>query len=266
MESACNLTLVTEIRPATISIEGTSIAIAAIETMTPAEFGIALIAAIHRGGRKREWSFANLVTVIESRRPTARRVDGVRVDDEYSRLDIRQKVADGAGWLISRGLIGPASNSSGSTGEWRLTGAGIDAVETGDVRVIEASHRLPLSLHPRLAEARALFERGSLQTAVFSATHAVEVRVRELAGYGPEKYGTALMQEAFNDKAGPLAIGETAAERTATMQLYIGTLGAFKNPTSHRAVKYDDPSEAADIVHLCDLLLKVAERSASALS
>ncbi|HWU30035.1 MAG TPA: TIGR02391 family protein [Microbacterium sp.] len=252
----------TETRPA-ISIEGTAFEIAVIETMTPAEFGIALITAIHCGGRKREWSFADLVTVIESRRPVARRVDGVRIDDEYSRLDIRQRVADGAGWLISRGLIGPASNSSGSTGEWRLTTAGIEALESGDVRIIEASYRLPLSLHPRLGEARALFERGSLQTAVFSATHAVEVRVRELAGYGPEKYGTGLMQEAFNDKTGPLAIGDTPAERTATMQLFLGTVGAFKNPTSHRAVEYDDPSEAADIVQLCDLLLKVAERSAS---
>jgi uncharacterized protein (TIGR02391 family) len=122
--------------------------------------------------------------------------------------------------------------------------------------------RLHADLHPALAEARLNFERGSYQTAVFEATRQVEVHVRELSHSGPESYGVALMRAAFRPDGGPLATGETAAEREAIAALFAGTIGAFKNPSGHRVVHFDDLHEAADIIHLADLLLRMAARAA----
>lgn len=132
-----------------------------------------------------------------------------------------------------------------------------------DAGPAEAAFRLHPDLHPALDEARLLFERGSYQTAVFAATHQVEVRVRDLSGAGPETYGVQLMRDSFRPARSLLVTGDIKPEGPAMMALFAGTIGAFKNPTSRRAVKFDDPTEAADIRHLADLLLRIAERSAS---
>lgn len=44
------------------------------------------------------------------------------------------------------------------------------------------------------------------------------------------------------------------------MHLFLGAMTAFKNPSSHRVVEYEDPAEAADLVHLADLLLRILDR------
>ncbi len=38
-------------------------------------------------------------------------------------------------------------------------------------------------------------------------------------------------------------------------------MGAYKNPSSHCAVKFDDPIEAAEITQFADLLLRQVERA-----
>ena len=56
---------------------------------------------------------------------------------------------------------------------------------------------------------------------------------------------------------------DTAAdpgEQEAAMTL--GAIGLFKNPTSHRAVSYDDPVIASDIILLADLLLRFLDQIA----
>jgi hypothetical protein len=66
---------------------------------------------------------------------------------------------------------------------------------------------------------------------------------------------------------GPLADQHLElAEREAISHLFVGALGAFKNPTSRRIVDFDDPALAADAVLLADLLMRMldqAERSMS---
>ena len=48
-------------------------------------------------------------------------------------------------------------------------------------------------------------------------------------------------------------------ERQAITDLYAGALGAFKNPTSHRVVDFDDTARAADVIVLADLLLRMLD-------
>jgi Protein of unknown function (Hypoth_ymh) len=48
-------------------------------------------------------------------------------------------------------------------------------------------------------------------------------------------------------------------EQVATMALFWGAIGVFKNPSSHRQVTYDDVTMASEIVLLADLLLRMLE-------
>ena len=48
------------------------------------------------------------------------------------------------------------------------------------------------------------------------------------------------------------------------MELYAGALGLFTNPTSHRFVDYGSATEAAEVVLLADLLLRLLDRRATA--
>ena len=89
---------------------------------------------------------------------------------------------------------------------------------------------------------------------------AVEVAVREAAGYGPEKIGVNLMQEAFSQGKGPLTdTAAPSAEQISRMNLFWGAIGSYKNPQSHRDVSLDDPVEALEIVLLANHLLRIAD-------
>lgn len=71
------------------------------------------------------------------------------------------------------------------------------------------------------------------------------------------------MRQAFARDGGPLS-DEAAAEpgeRVARMELFAGAIGAFKNPSSHHSVDFEDPMEAAEIIQLADLLLRIVRRA-----
>jgi hypothetical protein len=44
------------------------------------------------------------------------------------------------------------------------------------------------------------------------------------------------------------------------MELFKGAIGLFKNPSSHRQVDFSDATEAAEIVLLADLLLRLLDK------
>lgn len=90
----------------------------------------------------------------------------------------------------------------------------------------------------------------------------VKVEVRRVVGLSNELVGVALMRKAFSSKDGVLRDpGVEGGEQQATADLFAGAIGAYKNPASHRTVRFDDPVEAAEVIHLADLLLRMVQRA-----
>lgn len=76
-----------------------------------------------------------------------------------------------------------------------------------------------------------------------------------------ELVGVHLMRKAFGLKDGTLRDPEAeVGEQQATSDLFAGAIGAFKNPASHRTVKFVDPVEEAEVIPLADLLLRIVAR------
>jgi uncharacterized protein (TIGR02391 family) len=172
-----------------------------------------------------------------------------------------ERLSDAWAWLKSKALIGPdPAQTSGSQG---LTERGREvAADPNAVVALDAEDRLVLNLHPLLeAKVRAMFALGDHETSAFAAMKAVEIRVRSLAGAQDALLGVKLMREAFKSDGGPLADPDAdKGERVATMELFAGAIGAFKNPASHRTVDDADPTEAAEVVLLADLLMRLLDR------
>ena len=89
----------------------------------------------------------------------------------------------------------------------------------------------------------------------------VEIRVREKAFLSEEDYGVSLMRKAFAVDDGPLTdMSQVRNEREATSHLFAGSIGLFKNPSSHREVDWEDPKECAELVYLANQLIRIVER------
>lgn len=120
-----------------------------------------------------------------------------------------------------------------------------------------------MALHPRIAQlVEQQFLLGEYDVAVFVAMREVEIRVRELAGAPDSDLGTRLMDKALAPGIpGPLVdLDAEGGEQQAMLALFKGAIGLFKNPSSHRAVRYDDPAVASDAILLADLLLRLLDR------
>jgi uncharacterized protein (TIGR02391 family) len=104
-----------------------------------------------------------------------------------------------------------------------------------------------------------LFLRGDYETAIFQAFKSLEVAVKKAAPELDQKlYGVDLMRKAFNPDNGPLTdMKEPMAEREALMHLLAGSIGRFKNPTSHRHVPITSASETVEILMFASHLLRV---------
>lgn len=131
------------------------------------------------------------------------------------------------------------------------------------LRAIEAQKLLAMPLHDRLEKAHRDFRDGDYEGAVMKAFRAVEIAVREAGGYTARDIGKDLMMKAWAPGSGPLSDTELPEpEQDGFKFLFAGAVAAFKNPTSHREVDYEDPAEVAEIVLFADLLLRVTDRAA----
>jgi uncharacterized protein (TIGR02391 family) len=141
-----------------------------------------------------------------------------------------------------------------------VTRLGREVAQTTDLSRLRAAARLNLDLHPSLREkVRPQFLMGEYEMAALAAMKAVEVRVREMAGASDSLIGTKLMNNAFGD-GGPLCDASLdPEERNARRELFAGAIGTIKNPTSHREVRYDDPTEASEAILLADPLMRILD-------
>ncbi len=48
------------------------------------------------------------------------------------------------------------------------------------------------------------------------------------------------------------------------MQLFRGAIAAYRNPVSHRHIEFADPGEAAEVLLLANLLLRITDRASAA--
>jgi len=183
---------------------------------------------------------------------------------EPDREALVNRLSDAYAWLVAHGCVG----TNGSSGGWeRVTRQGAElAANPNALLQLQADELLSPSLSPELlVSAKPAFVRGDYETAAFAAMKAVEVRVRELSGLSDGVVGVKLMRAAFGKDGGPLTdVSAEGGEQVATMELFAGAIGAFKNPASHRIVHFDDPLEAAEVVQLADLLLRMLNRVTTA--
>lgn len=199
----------------------------------------------------REWNWQNW---LKSARANAYR----------QRPDVLQALSEAWAWLLNRGLVVWDSSQS-SPGAFVVSRQGHEALRRG-LPWVRAVQRLDVQLVTVLeAKARPHFLRGDFEAAALMAMKEVEVRVRTLAALPNSLVGTALMQTAFRpaktDQGGPLADPSAeGGEAVALMDLFKGAVGLFKNPASHRRVDFTDPTEAAEVLLLADLLMRLLDK------
>lgn len=174
---------------------------------------------------------------------------------------VLERLVEAYDWLVLHGLVA-SDPEKGDTWDY-VTERGRKAREEGAASLVRlrAEARLDIDLHPILElKVRRQFLIGDYELAAFAAFKEVEVRVRLLAGFDNALIGVPLMQRAFSSPDGPLTDSSAeGGEQVARMSLFAGAIGLFKNPASHRAVDYDDPTEAAEVILLADLLMRLLD-------
>jgi uncharacterized protein (TIGR02391 family) len=160
-------------------------------------------------------------------------------------------------WLVREGLFVERSD-----GWYFVSRRGLRLKGRHGLESFRQSNVLPkASLHPAIAEkVWSAFLRGEYDTAVFHAFKEVEVAVREAANMAASDIGKDLMSKAFKTDAGPLTDTTLPeSERQALQLLFMGAIGVFKNPGSHRHVALSNPREAAEMIAFASLLMRVVD-------
>jgi uncharacterized protein (TIGR02391 family) len=174
-------------------------------------------------------------------------------------LATMQALSEAMSWLRTKGLL--ARDPMQTSSDWLfITRRGHEAIEQG-LHSIRAAERLEVDLHESLErKVRRQFLMGEYELAAFAAMKQVEVRVRESADASDSLIGTKLMRRAFGEGGVLRDKKLDHGEANALADLFSGAIGTFKNPSSHRPVEFDDPTLAAEVILLADLLLRMLDR------
>ncbi|MGW5609462.1 TIGR02391 family protein [Streptomyces sp. NPDC003753] len=116
-------------------------------------------------------------------------------------------------------------------------------------------------LHPLIAEVAAeRYARGSYNDAVMSAYKAVEYRVQTLLG--SHVVGVPLMSEALAGDSPKIKVtrstspGSLDSERKGMHFLFMGAVGALRNPRAHGPDEADDREEADEMLAFASFLMR----------
>lgn len=176
--------------------------------------------------------------------------------------EIETALAEAWQWLENQILIVPAPGSNGSNG-FRVLGRRARDLQTAEqFKAFRQASAFPREMLHRAIAQRSWISimRGEFDAAVLFAFKAVEVAVREAGKYPDTDIGVNLMRKAFNSENGPLTKAtDPAAEREALLQLFVGAIGSYKNPHSHRNVTIGDAPEAQEMVMLASHLLRIVD-------
>lgn len=181
------------------------------------------------------------------------------------RHEVSRAITEAWIWLEHEGLIAPVPDDS-SLHNYFVTRRGQKLRSQTDFSAFKRGSLLvATTLDPLLAQKVVhLFIRGDYDCAIFQAYKEVEVRVRKAcaqkgAPIADEKLGVNLISEALDPRSGPLRNQYVVpAERIAMRNLFVGAIGLFKNPSSHRDVKLA-PLEASELIHFANHLLRIVD-------
>ena len=177
-------------------------------------------------------------------------------------------VAEAFAWLEAQGLVVPAEGMNGNNGFKHLSRRAQRFENEHEFTDYRNARLLPKELlHPMIATTVWLsFMRGAYETAVFEAMREVEIAVRTVADYKASDHGMPMMRNAFNPDNGPLTdMSVDSAERQAMRELFVGAIGLYKNPHSHRREPIDSPRQAIEIILLASHLLHVVDAHVEAI-
>ena len=181
--------------------------------------------------------------------------------------DIRYALVEALAWLENEGLI--AQDPIQKNKDWPfITRRGRKLENRTAVEAYRKANLLPKELlHPVINhKAYPLFLRGEYDTGVFQAFKEVEVAVRDVGSYTKKDYGVNLMRQAFHPQTGKLTdINQLPAEKDAILALFAGSIGLYKNPSSHRNIDIT-AVEAAEAIIFASHLLKIVDSRQSALN
>lgn len=100
------------------------------------------------------------------------------------------------------------------------------------------------------------------ESGVFKAFKLLEEKVRAKANQPPDVMGAELMSKAFSPKTGILKHpdAKTPGEVEAIHHLMRGGIMLFKNPSSHRTVKYQEAEKVAHVLAFANILLNIVDQ------